>query len=72
MPFWRFTWLTVAGCIPWVLGLALIGRAVGSNWHSWKDHLQFLDYAVAAAIVALVVWAVIRRRRGPVEPATEG
>ena len=72
MPFWRFTLLTVAGCIPWVLALALIGREVGSNWDSWKDHLQYLDYAVVAAIVALVVWAVIRRRRGPVEPATEG
>src|SRR5262249_17522949 len=68
MPFWRFTWLTLAGCIPWVLALALIGKAVGSQWHDWKDHLQFLDYAVLAAIAALIVYAVLRRgrdRRGP-------
>jgi membrane protein DedA with SNARE-associated domain len=71
MPFWRFTWLTLAGCIPWVLALALVGREVGSNWHKWKDHLQFLDYAVVAAIIALIVWALIRRRRGAAQPATD-
>ena len=32
MPFWRFTVLTLLGCIPWVLALALIGSEVGDNW----------------------------------------
>ena len=41
-------WATLAGCIPWVLALALIGKGVGSKWHDWKDHLQYLDYAVLA------------------------
>ena len=40
MPFWRFTWLTVAGVIPWVLAFALLGKAVGSNWHNWQAKLQ--------------------------------
>jgi membrane protein DedA with SNARE-associated domain len=71
MPFWRFSALTLAGCIPWVLALALLGKGVGSKWHEWKDHLEYLDYAVAAAIVALIVWALIRRRRGRAEAATE-
>jgi membrane protein DedA with SNARE-associated domain len=71
MPFWRFTWLTLAGCIPWVFALALLGREVGSKWHEWRDHLEYLDYAVLVAIVALIAWALIRRRRGRVEPATE-
>jgi membrane protein DedA with SNARE-associated domain len=71
MPFWRFTWLTLAGCIPWVLALGILGKQVGSNWHKWKDHLQYLDYAVLVAIIALVVWALIRRRRSSAEPATE-
>jgi len=71
MPFWRFSALTLAGCIPWVLALALLGKGVGSKWHEWKDHLQYLDYAVVAAIVALIVWALIRRRRGRAQAATE-
>ena len=72
MPFWRFTALTFAGCVPWVLALAVLGREVGDNWHTWKDRLAYLDYVVAAAIVALIVYAVIRWRRGQAEPATEG
>ena len=45
MPFWRFTVLTLLGCIPWVLMLALIGESVGDNWEEWRDHLHYLDYA---------------------------
>jgi membrane protein DedA with SNARE-associated domain len=63
MPFWRFTVFTLAGCIPWVLMLALVGRSVGDNWEDWRHHLAVLDYVVVAGIVALVVYAVIRRRR---------
>ena len=48
MPFWRFTWLTALGSLPWVLGFALIGRAVGDNWEQWRHHLQVLDYLVVA------------------------
>jgi membrane protein DedA with SNARE-associated domain len=64
MPFWRFTWLTALGSLPWVLGFALIGRAVGDNWEQWRHHLQILDYLVVAAIVGLAVYAIVKRRRG--------
>ena len=64
MPFWRFTFLTVLGCIPWIFMLALIGREVGDQWETWKDHLHYVDYAVAAAIVLGALWLLIRRRRG--------
>lgn len=64
MPFWRFTVLTLLGCIPWVLMLGLVGRSVGNNWEEWRDHLHYLDYAVLAAIVALAVYLIVRRRRG--------
>jgi membrane protein DedA with SNARE-associated domain len=71
MPFWRFTWLTLAGCIPWVLALALIGKQVGSKWHDWKNHLQYPDYAVVVGIVVLIAFALWKRRRGRVAPAAE-
>jgi membrane protein DedA with SNARE-associated domain len=63
MPFWRFTLLTLAGCIPWVLLLTFIGREAGDNWESWKDSLHYVDYAVLAAIVIGVCWLVLRNRR---------
>ena len=63
MPFWRFTILTLAGCIPWVLMLALVGQAVGENWEQWRDHLHYLDYAVVAAAVIGIAYYLLRRRR---------
>jgi membrane protein DedA with SNARE-associated domain len=63
MPFWRFTVYTVAGCIPWVLTLALVGRSVGDNWEQWRHRLGYLDYAVVAAIVLGVAYLVVRRWR---------
>jgi membrane protein DedA with SNARE-associated domain len=63
MPFWRFTALTAAGCLPWIFMLTLIGREVGDRWESWKDSLHYVDYAVAAVIVIGVVYLVLRNRR---------
>ena len=63
MPFWRFTVYTVAGCIPWVLTLALVGRSVGDNWEQWRHRLGYLDYAVLAAIVLGIAYLIVRRRR---------
>jgi membrane protein DedA with SNARE-associated domain len=64
MPFMRFTVLTIAGCLPWVLGLALAGQAVGSEWTSVRKDFQYVDYVVIVAIVVAVVYAVVRRRAG--------
>jgi membrane protein DedA with SNARE-associated domain len=76
MPFWRFSVLTLAGCIPWVLMLTFIGKEAGDNWEDWKDSLHYFDYAVAATIAIGVVYLLIRRRRrgggsGSGDPATE-
>lgn len=64
MPFWRFTLYTVLGCVPWVIMLTYVGTKVGANWEKIQRQLHYLDYAVVVAIVALIVWAVLRRRRG--------
>jgi membrane protein DedA with SNARE-associated domain len=64
MPFWRFSLLTIAGCIPWVLMLTYIGKTAGDNWEDWKDSLHYFDYAVVATIVVGIVCLLIRRRRG--------
>ena len=63
MPFWRFTVLTIIGCIPWVTALAWMGMLVGDNWESVQKKLHYFDYAVLVLIVAGIVWLVIRSRR---------
>ena len=65
MPLGRFVLFTTAGCIPWVLLLALIGREVGSRWEDWRHNLEYLDYVVGAAIVVGITYLLIRRRRDP-------
>jgi membrane protein DedA with SNARE-associated domain len=63
MPVGKFTALTALGSIPWVLMLAIVGREVGDRWGAWRQHLHYLDYAVAALIVLGLAYLVIRRRR---------
>jgi membrane protein DedA with SNARE-associated domain len=64
MPLGRFVVFTVAGSIPWVLMLAVVGREVGDRWDTWRDHLHYLDYAIVAIVVIAVVYLIFRRRRG--------
>ena len=66
MPFWKFSVLTLAGCVPWIFVLTFIGQQVGENWENWKDSLHYVDYAVAVLIVLGVAYLAVRwfRRRG--------
>jgi membrane protein DedA with SNARE-associated domain len=64
MPLGRFVVFTVAGSIPWVLMLAIVGREVGDRWDQWRDHLHYVDYAIVAAIAIGIAYLLIRRRRG--------
>ena len=75
MPFWKFTIYTALGCIPWVFALTFAGMKAGENWRDIKSSLEYVDYIVAAGILAGVVWLFIRYRRGRAsssqdEPAT--
>ena len=72
MPFWRFTALTLAGCVPWVLMLGFIGREVGDRWEEWRDNLHYLDYAVVLAILVGVAYLLLRRRRNGAQAAEAG
>jgi membrane protein DedA with SNARE-associated domain len=71
MPFARFTAFTLLGCIPWVFALGFIGKQVGHNWTQWKTSIGYFDYVVLAAVLAGIVYAIVRwraRRRTPLGP----
>lgn len=62
MPFGRFTLFSLLGAIPWVLGLALAGHALGGNWTSVRKGFEYVDYVVLALVVVGIVYALARRR----------
>jgi membrane protein DedA with SNARE-associated domain len=69
MPFWRFTVLTLLGCIPWMAGLTFLGMKVGENWEDLRAYLHWLDYAVIASIIGFGIWLLVRWRRNRATPA---
>jgi membrane protein DedA with SNARE-associated domain len=63
MPFWRFTVLSAAGIIPWVIAFAVVGEQVGSRWDEWREKLGYADYVILGAVAIALLYLLVRRRR---------
>jgi membrane protein DedA with SNARE-associated domain len=59
-----FSVLTAIGSAVWVVALAYAGKALGSEWQSVRHGFEYVDYVVLVLVVAGIVYAVVRRRRG--------
>ncbi len=64
MPYVRFLPFAALGSVGWILGLGLLGRAVGSDWNSWRHNLDYVDYVALIVLVALIAYLIVRRVRG--------
>ncbi len=62
MPYWRFLPLTAVGSVIWIGGLGILGRAVGSQWQTWRHHLEYVDYVGVVIVVAAIIYLIIRWR----------
>jgi membrane protein DedA with SNARE-associated domain len=60
VPLGRFLVFAVVGCAVFCFGLAGVGWAVGSNYDRVRS---YVDYAAAAAVLAVIVAFVVRRKR---------
>jgi membrane protein DedA with SNARE-associated domain len=63
MPFWKFTFLSTAGIIPWVIAFAVAGEQLGSRWDEWQEKLHYADYVILAGIAIALLYLLVRRRR---------
>lgn len=63
MPYWRFLLSAAAGSVLWITGLGFLGRAVGSDWQSWRNHLEYADYFFVGLVVLAIVYLILRRVR---------
>lgn len=62
----RYTILTLLGSTIWCFAFAAAGYAAGESWEDFHHAFRYVEYLVAAAIVALVallVWRHLRKRR---------
>ena len=71
MPLGRFTVFSLIGTIPWVIGLALAGHALGGDWTSVRKGFEYVDYVVVALVVVGIAYAIVRRRRARRDPAAD-
>jgi membrane protein DedA with SNARE-associated domain len=62
-PLGRYVILTFVGSALWCFAFAGAGWALGTRWESFHERFHYVDYAVAAGIVLLVAYVLIRRRR---------
>jgi membrane protein DedA with SNARE-associated domain len=58
MPFGRFAVFTFAGSFLWSLALAAVGYQWGPAWEEFRERARFLDYPIAAVVVALAAWYI--------------
>ncbi|MBA2474853.1 MAG: DedA family protein [Actinobacteria bacterium] len=59
----RYTLLTLIGSTLWCVALAGVGWALGTRWEQFHEAFRYVDYAVAAGVVAFVAYFIARRRR---------
>ena len=59
----RFTLYTFLGILPWTVGFALAGYALGEQWRTVERYLAPISITVALALLFGVIWWIRRRLR---------
>jgi len=75
VPFVRYTVLTLAGSAVWCFSFAGAGFALGASWEDFHHGFRYVDYLVAAAVAAAIVWLgwrFVRKRRRRVAEDSPG
>ncbi len=63
MPLLTFSLFTLAGSAVWNTLLIALGAALGTQYELVERYSSYLNYAVVAALVGVIVWLVVRRVR---------
>jgi membrane protein DedA with SNARE-associated domain len=62
-PLGRYTILTLVGSALWCFAFAGAGWAVGRSWERFHHDFRIVDVLVGAGLLALLAYAMMRRRR---------
>lgn len=61
MPFWKFSFYTFAGSLPWAFVLTYAGLIMGQNWTELEVYFRKFDWLAVIIILGVVAWWFIRR-----------
>ncbi len=61
MSFPKFTLYTILGVLPWTVGLAWAGWALGENWTKLERYLRPLSLVFGAGLLLAIAWWVAKR-----------
>jgi membrane protein DedA with SNARE-associated domain len=67
----RFTLFTFFGVIPWCVGLALAGKALGDQWDTLEKYFLPVSIAAAIAVVLGAIWWIVKRTGDRAEASPE-
>ncbi|WP_127530330.1 DedA family protein [Paenibacillus kobensis] len=67
MPFLKFVLFSLLGCIPWNMALGFAGFKLGVNADSIDKYIHPISYALAGVTCLLLVYWLLRKRRGKVK-----
>ena len=62
MPFGRYTLLTIPGSALWCFAFAAIGWAAGASYTHVNHAFDYVEVAIVAGVVLLVLYLVLKRR----------
>jgi membrane protein DedA with SNARE-associated domain len=63
MRYPKFILLSFAGGLPWIAAWGILGRELGSSYHSVQNQLHYVDIAGLVLILAVIAYLLLLRRR---------
>ena len=57
------TGFSALGGVPWIVFWGVLGRAIGSHYHSVQSNLHYVDITAVVIIAAAIGVLIVRRRR---------
>lgn len=60
MDFWKFSFYTYFGSLPWNFVLALIGFKAGEKWDIILPYFRRFDFVIMGLILAIIIWYIYR------------
>jgi len=60
MNFWKFSFYTFFGSLPWNLALALVGFKAGEKWDLLLPYFRRFDFVIIGLVLAVIIWYIYR------------